>query len=167
MLAHIGGQKKIYRALADSGRLNDFFDLAQGYFARGIERRLRESECLPKLPQREWRLTPLHWPEACCLCRDGGSIAVRKNRLVTWTNCSTGWYGRISSSRNHAARRMVQCFEKQARFSFGIVMSNLLHHLIPNWGCARGVVSIPEVFSRDRMRAHCEGGLFKRGYSSA
>jgi AcrR family transcriptional regulator len=35
--AHIGGQNKVYRALADSGRLNDFFDLAQGYFARGIE----------------------------------------------------------------------------------------------------------------------------------
>src|SRR6266567_6951361 len=43
LFAHIGNQKKIYRALAESGRLNDFFDLAQGYFARGIERRLRES----------------------------------------------------------------------------------------------------------------------------
>jgi AcrR family transcriptional regulator len=40
MFAHIGGQNKIWRALADCGRLNDFFDLAQGYFARGIERRL-------------------------------------------------------------------------------------------------------------------------------
>jgi|SRR5580704_1109762 AcrR family transcriptional regulator len=53
MFAHIGGQNKIYRALADSGRLNDFFDLAQGYFARGIEQRLRESKRLPKLRQRE------------------------------------------------------------------------------------------------------------------
>ncbi len=53
MFAHIGGQNKIYRALADSGRLNDFFDLAEGYFARGIERRLRESKRLPKLRQRE------------------------------------------------------------------------------------------------------------------
>jgi AcrR family transcriptional regulator len=43
MFAHIGGQNKIYRALADAGRLNDFFDLAQGYFARAIELRLRES----------------------------------------------------------------------------------------------------------------------------
>jgi AcrR family transcriptional regulator len=34
MFAHIGGQNKIYRALADSGRLNDFFDLAQGYLPR-------------------------------------------------------------------------------------------------------------------------------------
>src|SRR5947209_14529730 len=40
LFAHIENQKKIYRALADSGRLNDFFDLAQGYFARGIEQRL-------------------------------------------------------------------------------------------------------------------------------
>jgi AcrR family transcriptional regulator len=53
MFAHIGGQNKIYRALADSGRLTDFFDLAQGYFGRGIEQRLRESRRLPKVPQRE------------------------------------------------------------------------------------------------------------------
>jgi len=53
MFEHIGSQNKMYRALADCGRLNDFFDLAQGYFARGIERRLVESERLPKLPQRE------------------------------------------------------------------------------------------------------------------
>src|SRR5229473_7140633 len=53
LFAHIGTQKKVYRALADSGRLNDFFDLAQGYFARGIEQRLTESRRLSKLPQRE------------------------------------------------------------------------------------------------------------------
>jgi len=55
MFEHIGGQKKIYRALAESGRLHDFFDLAQGYFARGIERRLREAQRLPKLSQSELR----------------------------------------------------------------------------------------------------------------
>ncbi len=53
MFEHIGSQNKMYRALADCGRLNDFFDLAQGYFARGIERRLVESGRLPKLPPRE------------------------------------------------------------------------------------------------------------------
>ena len=57
LFAHIGSQKKLYRTLADSGRLNDFFDLAQGYFARGIEQRLTESRRLSKrlsdLPQRE------------------------------------------------------------------------------------------------------------------
>lgn len=53
MFAHIGEQKKLYRALADSGCLHDFFDLAEGYFACGIERRLQESGRLPKLPQRE------------------------------------------------------------------------------------------------------------------
>ena len=53
MFAHIGNQNRIYRALAESGRLNDFFDLAQGYFARGIEQRLRESKRLPKLSQPE------------------------------------------------------------------------------------------------------------------
>jgi AcrR family transcriptional regulator len=53
MFGHIGGQNKIYRALADAGRLSDFFDLAQGYFSRGIEQRLRESKRLPKVPPRE------------------------------------------------------------------------------------------------------------------
>jgi AcrR family transcriptional regulator len=53
MFEHIGSQNKVYRALADGGRLNDFFDLAQGYFARGIERRLAESGRLPKLPKSE------------------------------------------------------------------------------------------------------------------
>ena len=43
MFSHIGGQNRMYRALADAGRLNDFFDLAQGYFSRAIEQRLRES----------------------------------------------------------------------------------------------------------------------------
>lgn len=53
LFAHIGNQKKLYRALADSDRLNDFFDLAQGYFARGIARRLIDSGRLSNLPQRE------------------------------------------------------------------------------------------------------------------
>ena len=53
LFAHIGNQNKLYRSLADSGHLNQFFDLAQGYFARGIERRLTESRRLSNLPQRE------------------------------------------------------------------------------------------------------------------
>jgi AcrR family transcriptional regulator len=53
LFAHIGSQKKLYRALADSGRLNDFFELAQGYFSRGIERRLSESKRLTTLSRRE------------------------------------------------------------------------------------------------------------------
>jgi AcrR family transcriptional regulator len=53
MFDHIKNQEKLYRILADAGRLNDFFDLAEGYFARGIENRLRESKRLPKIPQGE------------------------------------------------------------------------------------------------------------------
>lgn len=53
LFAHIGQQNRLYRALATSGRLNDFFDLAQGYFGRGIERRLIESGRLAKLSPRE------------------------------------------------------------------------------------------------------------------
>lgn len=53
MFEHIANQRKLYHILANAGRLNDFFDLAQGYFARGIENRLRESKRLPKIPQGE------------------------------------------------------------------------------------------------------------------
>lgn len=53
MFAHIGSQKKFYRDLRDAGCLNDFFDLAQAYFARGIERRLKESKRVAKISQRE------------------------------------------------------------------------------------------------------------------
>jgi AcrR family transcriptional regulator len=53
LLAHIGNQNRLYRTLSDSGHLKDFFDLAQGYFARGIEQRLSESRRLSNLSQRE------------------------------------------------------------------------------------------------------------------
>lgn len=53
MFAHIRSAQNVYHALAASDRLNDFFDLAQGYFARGIEQRLRESGRLQKLCQSE------------------------------------------------------------------------------------------------------------------
>jgi AcrR family transcriptional regulator len=53
LFAHIGNQNKLYRTLADSGHLTEFFELAQGYFARGIEQRLAETMRVSKLPQRE------------------------------------------------------------------------------------------------------------------
>jgi AcrR family transcriptional regulator len=53
MFEHIGEQKRIYRALAESGRLHDFFDLAQGYFARGIEQRLKETGFQPGASQTD------------------------------------------------------------------------------------------------------------------
>jgi AcrR family transcriptional regulator len=40
--AHVADARKLYRALVDSGRIHAFFELAQGYFARGIARRLKE-----------------------------------------------------------------------------------------------------------------------------
>lgn len=53
MFAHIGNQNKLYRVLSDSGHLKNFFDLAEGYFARGIEQRLNESGRIKYLPPRE------------------------------------------------------------------------------------------------------------------
>jgi AcrR family transcriptional regulator len=52
--AHVASARKLYRALADAGRLNDFFDLAQGYFSRAIEQRLQQSQRFSKLPKDEW-----------------------------------------------------------------------------------------------------------------
>lgn len=40
--AHVASARKLYRALVDCGRIHAFFDLAQGYFARGIARRLKD-----------------------------------------------------------------------------------------------------------------------------
>lgn len=53
LFAHIGNQNRLYRVLSDSGHVKDFFELAEGCFARGIERRLAESGRLKHLPQRE------------------------------------------------------------------------------------------------------------------
>lgn len=44
MFSHVGGpENPIYQALAHSGRLHDFFELAQGCFQRGIRMRLIQS----------------------------------------------------------------------------------------------------------------------------
>jgi len=56
MFEHIGSNKKFYRLLEESGRLDDFFELAEGYFARGIERRLKESKRLRKISRGELRV---------------------------------------------------------------------------------------------------------------
>jgi AcrR family transcriptional regulator len=53
MFAHIGNENKIYRMLAESGHLHEFFDLAEGYFTRGIQQRLMESGHVKNVPQRE------------------------------------------------------------------------------------------------------------------
>jgi AcrR family transcriptional regulator len=50
--AHVASAGKLYRSLVDSGRIEIFFDLAQGYFARGIARRLTQIG-LPVSDQRE------------------------------------------------------------------------------------------------------------------
>jgi AcrR family transcriptional regulator len=51
--AHIGDQVTLYRILTESGHRHDFFDLAQGYFARGIEQRLTESKRFSNLSKHE------------------------------------------------------------------------------------------------------------------
>jgi AcrR family transcriptional regulator len=53
MFDHVEQQRKLYCILRDAGRLTDFFDLAQGYFARGIEQRLIDSGRLSKLSKLE------------------------------------------------------------------------------------------------------------------
>jgi len=50
--AHVASARKLYRSLVASGRIQVYFDLAQGYFARGIARRLRQMD-LSMPDQRE------------------------------------------------------------------------------------------------------------------
>jgi AcrR family transcriptional regulator len=40
--AHVADARRLYRALVEAGRIHAFFELAQGYFARGIARRFKE-----------------------------------------------------------------------------------------------------------------------------
>lgn len=49
---HVADARKLYRSLAVSGRIHTFFELAQGYFARGIACRLKET-ARANLAQRE------------------------------------------------------------------------------------------------------------------
>ena len=37
--AHVASARRLYRAPVDAGRIEAYFELAQGYFARGIEQR--------------------------------------------------------------------------------------------------------------------------------
>ena len=53
MFDHIGHQNKLLRTLADAGNLNHFYELAQGYFQRGVARRLVESKRLSNCPKPE------------------------------------------------------------------------------------------------------------------
>jgi len=53
---HVGQENKLFRALADSGHLHDFYALAEGYFTRGIEQRLKQSPRAAKLSPQELRV---------------------------------------------------------------------------------------------------------------
>lgn len=41
--AHVREGRRLYEVLVDAGRIHDFMELAEGHFARGIERRLAAS----------------------------------------------------------------------------------------------------------------------------
>ena len=99
MFEHVGGQKKIYRALSDSGRLYDFFDLAQGYFARGIEQRLKETNHSANASQLERRTLAVGLAGSLLSLFGGGwKRAVRRQR-PKWMKFFYGmaWGPRVSS----------------------------------------------------------------------
>jgi AcrR family transcriptional regulator len=50
LFAHVAESRKLYDALVESGRIHDFYELAQGCFARGIDRRLAELRRSAHLP---------------------------------------------------------------------------------------------------------------------
>lgn len=53
LFGHIGNKNRLYKVLSESGHLKDFFELAEGCFARGIEQRLIESGRMKNSPPRE------------------------------------------------------------------------------------------------------------------
>lgn len=53
LFSHIGNQNKLHKVLSESGHVKDFYELAEGCFARGIERRLVESGRLKEMLPRE------------------------------------------------------------------------------------------------------------------
>ncbi|HWC17527.1 MAG TPA: helix-turn-helix domain-containing protein, partial [Terriglobales bacterium] len=55
VFAHIAEATKLYRALVDSGRIDAFMELAQEYFARGIEQRLKTSMRTGNAAERKLR----------------------------------------------------------------------------------------------------------------
>ena len=104
LFAHIGSQKKVYRALAESDRLNDFFDLAQGYFARGIEQRLKESKRLTRLHLSNLRQSQLVQPELGARASAlAGSMLLR----VTVNDITTSNFRACSQSTSSAQNPML------------------------------------------------------------
>lgn len=73
--AHAASAKRFIEALRKSSRLNDNFELAQGYFTRGIEQRLKEINQVPKLPPSELR--------PCAAALAGSLIALMR----WWLDC--------------------------------------------------------------------------------
>jgi AcrR family transcriptional regulator len=56
MFEHVAEQHKLWRGLVASGSIEDFFNLAQDFFTRGIEQRLKELNGIPKGRERELRI---------------------------------------------------------------------------------------------------------------
>ena len=75
--------RKLYCILRDARRLADFFDLAQDYFAQGIEQRLIDTGRLSNLSKSE--------------------LAARANALAACSPCAAG---RWTASKKDPAARM-------------------------------------------------------------
>jgi AcrR family transcriptional regulator len=59
--AHVGEWHKFHGVLVAAGKMNDFVELGQGYFARAIERRLKELPATQSLaPQQQTVLAQMH-----------------------------------------------------------------------------------------------------------
>jgi AcrR family transcriptional regulator len=65
MFAHIGSQKKIYRALADSGRLQDFFDLARATLRAALSGASGNQDGAQICAVRNWAPAPVRWQRVC------------------------------------------------------------------------------------------------------
>lgn len=90
---HVGSARKLYRSLVAAGRIQIYFDLAHGYFARGISRRLKEMVS-PCRQNPGWIPTLTRWPGIWWHFSGGGWITAPRSHRKTWTNSFIGCCGK-------------------------------------------------------------------------
>jgi AcrR family transcriptional regulator len=104
--AHIGNQNKLYRMLGDYGYLPDFYDLAQGYFTRGIKQRLRESQ---RLTPSERLSKPPH-PELNARAFDARALDARASALAGSLLSLLRWW--LDRSEKESPQAMDDLFHR-------------------------------------------------------
>jgi AcrR family transcriptional regulator len=106
--AHVAEAEHIRKALARSGRLGDFYDLARQHFARGIERRLKELRRSHRLGPQSAPPWHTQWRARSSPSWTGGCRNADPFRPKKWTVAFTNSSGPafLQGSRQHPWRAL-------------------------------------------------------------